>query len=121
MAKIWALPEGFEPPDFGEYISAPGGFAPGGPWDQACKAFEDALAAEAKSHNTGDLVGRVIRFPVADGQASYMVWKQKPLELVYVPLVDNYQIPEAHARGLRVADVRKMVSFEDAWAKMASK
>lgn len=60
------------------------------------------------------LVGKMVRFQIADGYAEYMVASQKPLQLIHLNVADGYQIPDAHVRGLRLADVREMVKREEA-------
>ena len=37
-------------------------------------------------------VGEIVRFPVADGHAEYMVASMIPLELVHLPLSDDYLV-----------------------------
>ncbi len=58
------------------------------------------------------LVGKVVRFQIADGYAEYMVASQKPLQLMHLNVGDGYQIPDAHVRGLNLTDVREMVRAE---------
>jgi len=64
----------------------------------------------------GPLTGEVVRFPIADGYALYMVAEPPPktrgaaMSLVHLPLGDAWAIPAAHARGLRKADIVKMVA-----------
>jgi hypothetical protein len=41
-------------------------------------------------------VGEIIRFPVADGHAEYMVASMKPLELVHLPLSDAWYAAYVH-------------------------
>jgi hypothetical protein len=118
MGTVYAPPAGFDPPDFDKFIKQPGGFDSDG-YDKACAAFVAKLAAEANRRgHTGDLVGEVIYFPVADGQAAYMVWQQKPLHLIHLAFGDGYSISEAEARGLRVADVRAKVNFSRMWSNL---
>ena len=63
----------------------------------------------------GPLTGEVVRFPMADGYAAYMVAEPPPktrgaaMSLVHLPLGDAYAIPAAHARGLTKTDIRRMV------------
>ncbi len=57
----------------------------------------------------GNLVGSIIRFPVADGAAQYMVWNHSPLELIHLPIHDAWNADEMTLRGLRLKDVRAMV------------
>jgi hypothetical protein len=41
----------------------------------------------------------------------------KPLTLVHLELGDAWHIPEAHARGLRLADIKAMVERDLQWKK----
>lgn len=98
-----------------------------GPWSEPRAAGEDfrayfqrgsdalsALIARAAGLPDGEIVGGVIRFPVADGYAFYQVASAKPLTLAHIPLGDGHQIPDAHVRGLRAAEVRDLVERERA-------
>ncbi|MEI2420894.1 hypothetical protein V6O07_11525, partial [Arthrospira platensis SPKY2] len=73
------------------------------------QAFKDRLAAFARRHHKGELVGEIARFGRGDGFAEYMVFSEKPLSLIWIPLGDAWSIPEAHARGLRLADIRENI------------
>lgn len=53
------------------------------------------------------LTGEVVRFPIADGYAQYMVADANTL--IHLPLGDAWQIPGPHARGLRISDIKAMV------------
>lgn len=118
MAKVYAPPAGFEAPDFSaSFVN--------GRYDHDLdnKIVADyfaRLAAEAKRRvgGTGDLVGKIVRFPVGDGYAQYMVWSHKPLALVHLAIHDAWSIPEAHARGLRLTDIRAMVEGERRMAEL---
>jgi len=55
------------------------------------------------------LVGCLVSFPVADGQATYLVKKEVPLVLQHLDFFDGYGLPSAHIRGIRIDDVRRMV------------
>lgn len=109
MATVYAPPAGFEPPDVvftdGKYDHTATAAAE--------TAFIEALAAEARKADTGETVGQIIRFPVADGFAQYMVWKERPLQLVHLALGDAWTIPASHARGLKLADVKAMVDRDE--------
>lgn len=65
------------------------------------------------------LTGEIIRFPVADGYAQYMV--MDGTKIMHLPLMDAYSIPAAHARGLRVAEeVKSQKAFRAIFAKPRS-
>lgn len=111
MATIYAPPTGFDPP---EIVFTDGRYDHDA--TEAAEAdFVTRLTAEARRvGNAGDLVGEIIRFPVADGYAQYLVWKERPLELVHLALGDAWSIPASHARGIRLADVRQHVEASKA-------
>lgn len=81
----------------------------------------DKLIELSNSLPPGQLVGRVISFPVADGKAFYMVVEEKPLSLAWIPFMDAYQIPEAHVRGLRKKDIEDMVKQDRAINELFAK
>lgn len=109
MAKVFAPPAGIKAPNFADMFDENGRYSREKD-DALTAAYLDELRAEAIV--THDIVGEVIRFQIADGYAQYMVWSVKPLELIHLPLGDAWSIPEAHARGLRLSDVRDMVERE---------
>lgn len=55
--------------------------------------------------DAGDVVGLILRYPVADGYAWYVVVKDRPLTLQHIPYCDGYRIPDAYIRGLRKQDI----------------
>jgi len=57
----------------------------------------------------GSLVGAFVHFPFADGCATYVVKKERPLQLLHVPYMDGYQASAITIRGLRVSDVRRQL------------
>ena len=73
------------------------------------KAMMDALAENSEkidcSDPDSDLKGALLRFPVADSYAEYIVVSNRPLTLAHIPAFDAWQIPAAHMRGLSRADI----------------
>lgn len=69
----------------------------------------ERLEAEAGKRPEGTVAGCLVRFPVGDGYATYLVRKEKPLVLQHVDFFDGYGLPSAHIRGIRLADVQSMV------------
>ena len=69
---------------------------------------------------TSDYIGEIIRFPVADGYAIYMVASTSPAQLIHIPFDDAYQY--AYAHRLTTADIKQEVdrakAFEKIWKKM---
>jgi len=81
-------------------------------------AYIERMQIAARLGNAGKpLVGEIVRFPIADGYAQYIVWNTKPLTLVWLEVGDAWSIPDAHSRGLRLADVEAMVRYEQRWRK----
>lgn len=106
MATCYGLPEGFEAPDFEDYLVD-------GRFDlDTCNKVEadfiESLRTWVKANRVGagDLMGQLVHYPVADGSATYMVVGTNPCALMHIPLGDAWQIPEAHMRGLRTQDIR---------------
>lgn len=89
-------------------------------YDAACEAYRQQVIewAKANSPSTSDLVGEVIRFPVADGYAEYVVMNTRPLQLIHLETGDAYAADAMTLRGLRVSDVRSMVKSSRALADM---
>lgn len=87
MAKIYGGVQGLEVPKFNwENIEA---------YRKACEKYVSDLRESLKGQNTtGKNVGEIIRFPVADGTAEYMVASMRPLELVHIGIGDGYQYPD---------------------------
>ena len=100
MAKIYDAPQEMETPDFTydqnghpdikkyeedneKYIKELK--------DLLLKRFEESAYACSEKY-----VGEIIRFPVADGHAEYMVASMSPLELVHLPLGDAWNFQYVH-------------------------
>jgi len=90
--------------------SCPGDWSFEGDWDKRQSDQFNALQAEANKIDTAvSLVGAIVSFPWADGSALYRVSKDKPLTLQHIPAFDAWQVPYSQIRGLRRADVVRMV------------
>lgn len=99
------------------------------PWDEETKQYEAGIE-KAREHmkenvlcaghpiGSGKLVGETIQFQIADGYAVYMVANENPLNLLHINYGDGYQIPDAHARGLNLTEIRRMVKSEKAMNKL---
>lgn len=81
-------------------------------------AWAEAIAdhADRASRDPDHMVGRIVKFQIADGYAEYVIYSVKPLQLVHVP--ESYDISAAHMRGLKLADVRALVDFDKRWEAM---
>jgi hypothetical protein len=65
------------------------------------------------------LTGHIVRFPVADGAAQYMI--ANGTTLIHLPLGDAWQIPAAHARGLRISDIQAEITRAAKFRALAAK
>lgn len=76
----------------------------------------EKVRAWCTEHGSGPCRGEILRFPVADGHAQYMVINCE--ELIHLPLGDAWQIPDAYIRGLRSTDIAYMVEFQKRFPKL---
>lgn len=114
------------------------GFSVEGPWDKREEYFAGLpngvgfdWAAELKAEEAAyeklmevsdkatedSPKGFIMTFPVADGQACYLVAKLRPLTLRHIPFMDGYKIEDAYIRGINLDDVKKQIRWRDVWAK----
>ena len=111
MAKIYDVPSEIELPQFD--FSKP---------YSEYKAKEDEYLAKVKKllvdHNPTEHVGEIITFPVADGQACYMVASLKPVCLVHLPIGDawNFQYVHLLTKKEVVLKIQQQNSFNKMWA-----
>jgi hypothetical protein len=87
MAKIYSAPEEIKRPKL-DFKDVKG-------YKEGCKKFKEELKAWCKSHSKGKNIGEVIRIPHADSYAEYMVYSMRPLELINIPLWDEWNSPFA--------------------------
>jgi len=66
-----------------------------------------------------DKIGNVIRFPVADGYAIYMVAGLRPAELLHVPIGDAWEYQYAHR--LTMSDILEEIQRQEALSKIFEK
>jgi hypothetical protein len=108
MAKVFSTPENIQCPGF--------------QWNDQAKysadvsAFKESLKTFCKDNSKCPDAGEIIRFQIADGYAQYMVFKYT--ELFHIEEGDAYQIPEAHSRGLRKADIIQKIKAGKAMEKL---
>jgi len=82
---------------------------------EAEEAWEQDVVKFARTFGTGKYAGEIYRWPVGDGNASYVVFRLKPLELIWLDTGDRWSMPDVVARGLTATDVRKYVDFSKSW------
>lgn len=99
-------------------IASPALFDAGGDfdpeaYDARCKQYrrdtEDYIRGTLRG--SGKYVGKVIRFPVADGYAQYMIWT--PTKWIHLDEVDGYDADPALIRGMRSSDVIDRIESQD--------
>lgn len=83
--------------------------------DEYKQRLKDYLLAVRKGKN----IGEIIRFPVADGYAEYMVASMKPAELIHLPLGDAWQFQYAHL--LNAKEIQEEIDRQKALKELFSK
>lgn len=79
-------------------------------------AYEQRIVAWCRQHGSGPEAGRIVRFPIGDGQASYVIESLKPVILIHVPTPDSYQFP--YIERLTAKDVRERIQQEESIAEL---
>jgi hypothetical protein len=90
-------------------------------WQKKSEEQEKRLAAIIAAQPTPDnpsLVGACLRFPRGDGNAFYVVVKDRPLTIAHVPVGDAWQADECTLRGINAGYVRKRLRQDAAIRKM---
>ena len=111
MAKIYASPLEVKIPEFN--------------WNDIeqykkdCETYKENLKAFLRKRNSGKTVGEVLRFQVADGYAEYMVASLKPVELVHLPLWDEYQFE--YADLMTAEKVQEQITRQNALKELFSR
>ena len=66
--------------------------------------------------NNNKYIGKIVKFQVADGYAKYMVASVKPLELVHLPLDDEYEFQ--YIQNLKWSDIKERIDSEEKLNKL---
>jgi hypothetical protein len=112
MAKIFNPPTEIKVPELD--------FRKMGGYKDECKRFKKKLKEWLVMRNPkGKNVGEVIKFAVADGYAEYMVANMKPVELVHLPLMDEYSFQYVHL--LTAKEVQASIDREKAIEELFAK
>lgn len=115
MATIYSAPEGYDAPEmnFKNFNRDE--------WLKKENGYIARLAEWCRNRNPNDheYVGKIIRFPVADGYAIYMVASLKPVQLIHVELGDAWHFQ--YAKNLTKKDVMEEVKRLEALNKLFSK
>jgi hypothetical protein len=108
MGKIYKAPPEIKTPDFTK------------DWLKEDKRYTDDLKAFVlKIRKDGKYIGRVAKFPHADGYACYMVASMRPLELIHMEVGDCWELP--HINRLTAKDIKDSIDGNDAMEKLFSK
>jgi hypothetical protein len=107
MGKIYLPPAEIKVPDFNwENFDD---------YQKTENKFIDDLKQFCKQRNSGEYIGEVIKFPVADSYALYMVASLSPIELIHLPLMDAWEFQ--YIDRLTAQDIREKIDNEKKLAK----
>lgn len=114
MAKIYSAPKSIKLPKF-DFLNS-----------NHKKMIEDErkYIADLKQHikemgYTEVEAGEIIKFPVADGYAQYMILSLKPVRLIHIELGDAYAFQ--YVNLLKAKDVREKLRLQKAFNEIFSK
>jgi hypothetical protein len=108
MATIYSAPETIKKPEMD--FTNMGAYKADN--ERFIKELKDLLLTRKKGKN----VGEIIRFPVADGYAEYMVASMRPLELVHLPIYDAWEYP--YINRLTAEDVNNKIAEQNAMERL---
>ena len=111
MAEVYLAPKSIKVPEL-DFRNING-------YEKACDNYKAELKAMLQKHNNEKNVGEIIRFPVADGYAEYMVASMKPVELVHLPLGDAWDFQYAHL--LTAKEVQEKIDQQKALERLFKK
>jgi hypothetical protein len=69
--------------------------------------FTKQVQEYCKANSGYEFAGDIIKFPIADGTADYIVFDASTL--IHLAIWDAWEVPEAHIRGLRHDDIKHNV------------
>jgi len=108
MAKVYSGVDGIKAPEFMQDFDK---------YEKACDEYVEAVKACAKKNNpTCPEAGEEIYFPVADGNARYIVYNLKPVELIHLHVMDAWHFQ--YANRLTAKDVRNEIGRQQALAEI---
>lgn len=115
MAEIYDVPENIKIPK----IKFDGTFNLGEYQKEVEQFYKDVKEGLMADGYTEKHLGEIIRFPVADGNAEYMVFTVNPVQLVHLPIGDAWEFQ--YVERLTTADVLEKIRQRKALAEMFSK
>ena len=116
--KVFSAPEHIKEPviDYANYNH------------QECQKQEQKYLDELKEFCLANIVGinvsikyvgKIARFPVADGQAQYMVASQSPMDLIHLPLGDAWDFQYIESLGIK--EIKQNIDSQERINKLFSK
>jgi len=106
MAAIYSAPKSLTLPDLSDWKG----------YEAASKKYIQDLKEMVLRRKKGKNIGEIIRFPVADGYAEYMVASMEPVELIHIPLWDAWEFNYVHL--LTAKEVQQQIDQQKAMAKL---
>jgi hypothetical protein len=94
------------------------------PWGDVLRPEQEwveKVVAWCKEFGKGDLRGEKLDWHRGDGYAQYVVYTEKPLALIWLPVGDAWSMDEIFLRGLRLSDVREQVRRQKALSEIFGK
>lgn len=88
-------------------------------YEQEVEAYEKKLRAFCKKESKSKYSGEIIKFPVADGYARYMVLSLRPTQLIYIDEWDGYQTDVVNY--IPPNEIKKLVDGQKALNKLFGK
>jgi hypothetical protein len=115
MAKVFSNP--IPAPAFAD---SNGSFDVAG-YEKRCEEYREATENYIRTELTGKCkhTGKIIRFPIADGYAQYMVWTLT--KLIHLDEGDGWHADAATLRGMRAVDVAEKVERGERLAGLFAK
>lgn len=111
--KVFSAPEHIKEPviDFSNYDSVK--------HQQAEEKYLNELKEFCTSQWKGKYVGKVAKFPVADGYALYMVCSESPMELIHLQLGDAWDFQYIESLGIK--EIKENIDSQERLNKLFSK
>jgi hypothetical protein len=70
------------------------------------------VQADACAESEGALVGEILRFPVEDGEALYLVTSEYPLTVASLEVGDAWTVEDSEIEALTVEDVQRRTGIQ---------
>jgi len=112
MLKVWLAPKNIKVP---QIKFKKGQFDRDG-YKKAEKVYYKAVEDYCKREGSGKYKGKIVRFPVADSYAEYMVLSTRPCELVHLEIGDAWEY--RYIDKLSAKDIIKEIESEEEMQKL---